>query len=119
MSRFTDKLFGTHSEREIKRIRPQVDGIEALRPAMQALSDEELRAKTEEFKKRFQDGETLDDLLVEAYAAVREGARRALDMEAASSCTRDESQRCVPVKVRRSLRPCPPTSMPLRAEAST
>ena len=81
MSRFTDKLFGTHSEREIKRIRPQVDGIEALRPAMQALSDEELRAKTEEFKKRFQDGETLDDLLVEAYAAVREGARRALDME--------------------------------------
>ena len=55
MSRFTDKLFGTHSEREIKRIRPQVDAIEALRPAMQALTDEELRAKTEEFKKRLQE----------------------------------------------------------------
>ena len=81
MSRLTDKLFGTHSEREIKRIRPQVDRIEALRPQMQALTDEELRGKTDEFRKRFQDGETLDDLLVEAYAAVREGARRALDME--------------------------------------
>ena len=81
MSRLTDKLFGTHSEREVKRIRPLVDKIEALRPQMQALSDEELRGKTEEFRKRFQDGETLDDLLVEAYAAVREGARRALDME--------------------------------------
>ena len=81
MSRLTDKLFGTHSEREVKRIRPLVDRIEALRPQMQALTDEELRGKTEEFRKRFQDGETLDDLLVEAYAAVREGARRALDME--------------------------------------
>ena len=81
MSRLTDKLFGTHSEREVKRIRPLVDRIEALRPQMQALTDEELRGKTEEFRKRYQDGETLDDLLVEAYAAVREGARRALDME--------------------------------------
>ena len=60
MSRLTDKLFGTHSEREVKRIRPLVDKIEALRPQMQALSDEELRGKTEEFRKRFQDGETLD-----------------------------------------------------------
>ena len=77
MSRLTDKLFGTHSEREVKRIRPLVDRIEALRPQMQALTDEELRGKTEEFRKRYQDGETLDDLLVEAYAAVREGARRA------------------------------------------
>ena len=81
MSRLTDKLFGTHSEREVKRIRPLVDRIEALRPQMQALTDEELRGKTEEFRKRYQEGETLDDLLVEAYAAVREGARRALDME--------------------------------------
>ncbi|MDO4407714.1 MAG: preprotein translocase subunit SecA [Eubacteriales bacterium] len=81
MSRLTDKLFGTHSEREIKRIRGDVDRVESLRPAMQALTDEELRAKTDEFKKRLQDGETLDDILVEAYAAVREGARRALDME--------------------------------------
>ena len=81
MSRLTDKLFGTHSEREIKRIRGDVDRVESLRPAMQALTDEELRAKTDEFKRRLQDGETLDDILVEAYAAVREGARRALDME--------------------------------------
>ena len=63
MSRLTDKLFGTHSEREVKRIRPLVDRIEALRPQMQALTDEELRGKTEEFRKRYQDGETLDDLL--------------------------------------------------------
>ena len=81
MSRLTDKLFGTHSQREIKRIRGDVDRIESLRPAMQALTDEELRAKTDEFKKRVQDGESLDSILPEAYAAVREGARRALDME--------------------------------------
>ena len=76
-----DKIFGTHSERELKRIEPLVDKIEELRPAMQALSDEELRAKTDEFKKRFADGETLDDLLPEAYATVREAARRVLNME--------------------------------------
>ena len=54
MSRLTDKLFGTHSEREVKRIRPLVDRIEALRPQMQALTDEELRGKTEEFRKRYE-----------------------------------------------------------------
>ncbi|MBR2995544.1 MAG: preprotein translocase subunit SecA [Lachnospiraceae bacterium] len=81
MSRITDKLFGTHSERELKRIRRTVDAIEELRPAMQALTDEELRAKTDEFRKRLEEGETLDDLLVEAFAVVREGAKRALDME--------------------------------------
>ena len=58
-----DKIFGTHSERELKRIYPIVDKIEALRPTMQALSDEELKAKTPEFKKRLAEGETLDDLL--------------------------------------------------------
>ncbi len=81
MSSITDKLFGTHSEREVKRIRRTVDAIEELRPAMQALTDEELRAKTDEFRKRLAEGETLDDLLVEAFAVVREGAKRALDME--------------------------------------
>ena len=81
MSKITDMLFGTHSQRELRRIEPLVDKIEGLRPQMQALSDEELRAKTDEFKKRYADGETLDDLLPEAYAAVREGARRALGME--------------------------------------
>lgn len=75
------KIFGTHSERELKRIEPIVNKIEALRPEMQALTDEELRGKTEEFKKRLQNGETLDDLLPEAYAVVREGAKRSLNME--------------------------------------
>ena len=76
-----EKIFGTHSSRELKRIEPLVDKIEALRPAMQALSDEELRGKTEEYKKRLIEGETLDDLLPEAYATVREAAKRVLNME--------------------------------------
>ena len=76
-----EKMFGTHSEREIKRITPLVDKIEALRPAMQALSDEQLADKTKEFKERLANGETLDDLLVEAYAVVREAAARVLGME--------------------------------------
>ena len=76
-----DKIFGTHSQRELKRIYPLVDKIEELRSVMQALSDEELRGKTEEFKKRLGEGETLDDLLPEAFAAVREAARRVLNME--------------------------------------
>ena len=76
-----DKLFGTHSERELKRIAPVVDQIEALRPTMQALSDEELRGKTKEFKERLAKGENLDDLLPEAFAAVREAGKRVLNME--------------------------------------
>ncbi len=76
-----DKIFGTHSQREVKRIEPLADGIEALRPEMMKLSDEELRGKTKQFKERLEQGETLDDLLVEAYAAVREAARRTLNME--------------------------------------
>ena len=78
---FLTKVFGTHSEHELKRIYPIVDRIEALRPEMMKLSDEELKGKTKEFKKRLEDGETLDDLLVDAFAAVREAARRALGME--------------------------------------
>ena len=81
MSKITDMLFGTHSQRELKRIEPLVKKIEELRPQMQELSDEQLRGKTDEFKKRLAEGETLDDLLPEAYAAVREGARRSLGME--------------------------------------
>jgi len=73
-----DKVFGTHSEREIKRIIPIVDKIEALEPEYIKLTDEELKAKTIEFKNRLKNGETLDDLLVEAYAAVREAAKRAI-----------------------------------------
>ncbi len=80
MSAFT-KLFGTHSERELKRIKPTVDKILSYRDAMGALTDEQLRDKTKEYKKRFQEGETLDDLLPEAFATVREAARRVLNME--------------------------------------
>ena len=75
------KIFGTHSERELKRITPLVDKIEALRDSMMALSDDELQGKTREFKDRYEKGETLDDLLVEAYAVVREAARRVLNQE--------------------------------------
>ncbi len=76
-----DKIFGTRSERELKRIIPLVDKIEELRPTMLALSDEELRGKTAEFKNRLSEGETLDDLLPEAFATVREAARRVLNTE--------------------------------------
>lgn len=75
------KVFGTHSEREIKRIKPIVNKIVSYRDAMMALSDEQLRDKTSEFKKRYADGESLDDLLPEAYAVVREAARRVLNTE--------------------------------------
>ena len=75
------KVFGTHSERELKRIEGMVQGIENLRPAMMELSDEALKGKTEEFKKRLTEGETLDDILPEAYAVVREAARRVLHTE--------------------------------------
>ncbi len=76
-----DKIFGTHSERELKLIDALVDQVEALRPGMMELSDSALRDKTKEYKKRLADGETLDDLLPEAYATVREAARRVLNME--------------------------------------
>ncbi|MBR1441784.1 MAG: preprotein translocase subunit SecA, partial [Lachnospiraceae bacterium] len=76
-----DKIIGTHSEREVKRIQPLVRKIEELRPAMQALSDDELKDKTKEFKKRLAEGETLDDILVEAFAAIREADKRVLNME--------------------------------------
>ena len=75
------KIFGTHSERELKRIYPIVDKVESYRDGMMQLSDEELKAKTKEYKDRLAKGETLDDLLPEAYATVREAARRVLGME--------------------------------------
>ena len=78
---FMEKIFGTHSERELKLINKTIDKIESLRPEMQKLSDEELRGKTTEFKKRLADGETLDDILPEAYAVVREAGKRVLGME--------------------------------------
>ena len=76
-----EKVFGTHSDRELKLIYPIVKKIESLRPTMQAMSDEELRDQTRKFKERLAGGETLDDILPEAFAAVREAARRTLNME--------------------------------------
>ena len=75
------KVFGTRSQREVRRIMPLVEKIESLRPEMQKLSDEELKNKTREFKKRLEEGETLDDLLPEAFAVVREAGKRVLGME--------------------------------------
>ena len=74
------KVVGTHSEREVKRVLPIVDKIESLEPDFEKLSDEELRDKTREFKSRLAGGETLDDILPEAYAAVREAAKRTIGM---------------------------------------
>ena len=76
-----EKIFGTHSSRELKRIMPLVDKVESYRDAMAGLTDEELQGKTKEFKNRLEKGETLDDLLPEAYATVREAAKRVLGME--------------------------------------
>ena len=76
-----EKMFGTHSERELKLIYPIVDKIEAMRPEMMALTDEQLRDRTRIFKERLAAGETLDDILPEAFATVREAARRTLNME--------------------------------------
>ena len=106
-----EKIFGTHSENELKRIYPIVDRIDALGPEMEALSDEELRGKTREFKKRLEDGETLDDILPEAYAVVREGATRALGMRHYRVQLRQE-------KVRRWCPHCRHISTPLREKAS-
>ena len=77
----SDKIFGTHSSRELKRIMPLVDKIEELRPTMQAMTDEELKDQTRKFKERLAEGETLDDLLPEAFATVREASKRVLNME--------------------------------------
>ena len=76
-----EKMFGTHSDRELKMIYPIVDKIVAMRPQMVALSDEELKDNTRKFKERLKNGETLDDILPEAFATVREAARRVLNME--------------------------------------
>jgi len=81
MASLSEKIFGTHSERELKRIYPIVDKIESLDSTMQAMSDEELRAQTAKFRERLKNGETLDDILPEAYATVREAAARVLGMK--------------------------------------
>ena len=79
--KLSEKIFGTLSSRELKRIMPLVDKIEELRPTMQAMTDEELKDQTRKFKERLAEGETLDDLLPEAFATVREASKRVLNME--------------------------------------
>ena len=75
-----EKIFGTHSDKEIKRILNKVNQIEDLEPKMEKLSDDELRHRTVELKQRLENGETLDDILVDAFATVREAAKRTLNM---------------------------------------
>ena len=77
---FLDKIFGTHSDHELKRIRPIADKVDALEEEYKKLTDAQLRGKTDEFRKRYQEGETLDDLLPEAFATMREAAWRVLGM---------------------------------------
>ncbi len=76
-----EKIFGTHSERELKKIMPIVDEILSMQDRMGAMSDEELKAQTGKFRKALEEGKTLDDILPEAYATVREAAKRVLNME--------------------------------------
>ncbi|MBP3216023.1 MAG: preprotein translocase subunit SecA, partial [Clostridium sp.] len=78
---FVEKLFGTHSDHELKLIQPIIDKILAMQPEMQKKSDEELKAQTAKFKEMLADGKTLDDILPEAFATVREAAKRVLGME--------------------------------------
>ena len=112
---FFEKLFGSFSDKELKRINPLKDKVLALEPEMAKLTDEELQAKTTEFKERLAKGETLDDLLPEAFAVCREADWRVLGSptpcrsSAASCCTAPASPRCRPVKARHWSLPCPPT----------
>ncbi|GMQ63129.1 preprotein translocase subunit SecA [Vallitalea maricola] len=80
MKKLFEKVFGTHSDKEIKRIIPLVDKIEALEPEMEKLTDDQLKSKTNEFRERLKKGETLDDILIEAYAVVREASKRTVDI---------------------------------------
>ena len=95
------KIFGTHSQHELKRIAPIADKVESYREEYGKLTDEQLKAKTKEFKERLAKGETLDDILPEAYATVREAGKRVLGMEHYRvQIIGGIIQRCVPVKVR-------------------
>ena len=82
-----EKMFGTHSERELKLIYPIVDKIVALKPEMEKLTDDELKDNTRKFRERLEKGETLDDILPEAFATIREASRRVLNMEHYPNCS--------------------------------
>src|SRR5215472_13134920 len=108
------KILGTKHERDVKRMRPTVVAVNELEPGMEALSDSELRARTEEFRRRLADGEELDDLLPDAFAACREAARRAVQMRTSTSSSwapwcsiRGRSPRWPPARARRWWRRSP------------
>ena len=100
-----EKIFGTFSDRELKKINPITKKVLALEPKYQALSDADLQAQTPALKARLAGGETLDDILPDAFAVCREAAWRVL----ASPCIAALSLRCRPVKARPLWPPCPPT----------
>ena len=111
-----EKIFGTFSDRELKKINPLTKKVLDLEPTYAAMSDSELQAQTPALKERLAGGETLDDILPEAFAVCREAAWRVLGMKhsrsrspAASPCTGPTSPRCRPVKARPWWPPCPPT----------
>jgi hypothetical protein len=120
------KVFGTKNKREIKAIQPLIAAINDLEPAIQQLSDIDLAAKTIEFKEKLGQGAPLDDLLIEAFAVVREAGRRFLGMRhfdvqliGGIVCTAARSLKCAPVKEKRWSPPCPLTSTRSKAKAST
>jgi preprotein translocase subunit SecA len=127
LGRIFQKIFGSANDRLLKRLWPVVDRINALEPEFNVLTDEALRAKTGEYRARLEKGEALDDLLPEAFAAVREAARRAIGhaplRRAADRRHRAapaaRSRRWSPARARRSWRRWPPTSTPCPATAST
>ena len=105
---FLTKIFGSRNDRLLKTYRKTVDRINGLEPQYEKLSDDELKAQTEAFKQRLAGGATLDDILPEAFAVVREASKRVMKMRhstcsssAASCCTRARSPRCAPAKARR------------------
>lgn len=106
------KVFGTENDRKLKKLRPIVSKINALEPQFVALSDEQLKAKTGEFKRRLTDGETLDDLMIEAFATVREPPNAPLvnaimtySLSAALRCIAAKSQKCAQAKGKHLSRP--------------
>ena len=118
MANLFTKIFGTHSSHELKKIYPIADKVDALEEQYKKLTDAELRAKTDEFKARYQNGESLDDLLPEAFATCREAAWRVLGMRhyrvqviGGIVLHQGRIAEMKPAKAKRWLQPCPPTSM--------
>jgi preprotein translocase subunit SecA len=103
------KVFGTSHERAIRKMKPRVDAINALEEKMKALSDADLKAKTAEFREKIDNGATIDDLLVEAFAVCREASTTTSSSSAAWCSTAGVSPRCAPARAKRWWRPSPAT----------